>query len=559
MNNLDISEKKNYTYFVSESLINELDKSEKVDVYGHEVNIKFLKLILQDETCFSYAKRYFKDEIRSFRISAVKDDSIIGNLFHPKGLIVKGIDILIKNNGLKLSNEEEKRFSELKEIINFNKFLDLNNDKVYDIEIENIKYSILVKDIINFFSISDSEYDKICFDDSIKEIYGIPKKHFAYAAYMYVSQKNILTRYDAPKKMCERYNEIRLGKKIDIYAMNKILNTTDIKHKDVKISDELYKAILDGMPSTFDPLEKAIYIYIKMCKILTYDSEYFASNNVGYSTLKHLDPNYVFNITPENNEAVCFEFNLIYSKLLSDLKINFETYYGNGVYGRGHANLKFRYKDYIIFSDAILTTIKSDLTYAKLNQPLRGLKCENISSDTVDEFNKIFNKVYEIIIKQENKKEGQNVHVHTYDELVSEYNKHTKNIKSIDLIEKMSILLSKLSSLELKQIDYFSYALQLRKILFNEEERSNNISAVIMSRKVGPSYDLKKVPYMIITVNEDGFLTNPDKNKYYCLENKGILMPITLEELKEEFDSEKLKYISDISVPGFDNKGVSKW
>ena len=80
-----------------------------------------------------------------------------------------------------------------------------------------------------------------------------------------------------------------------------------------------------------------------------------------------------------------------------------------------------------------------------------------------------------------------------------------------------------------------------------------------MSRKVGPSYDLKKAPYMIITVNEDGFLTNPGKNKYYCLENKGILMPITLEELKEEFDSEKLKYISDISVPGLDNKGVSKW
>ena len=558
MNNLDMSEKNNCTYFVSESLLEKLNKSEKVDVYGHEVSIKFLKLILQDETCFSYAKRYFKDEIRNFRISTLKDGNIIGNLFHPKGLIVKGIDILIQNNDLKLSSEEEKRFNELKEIISFNKFLDLNKNKIYDIEIENVKYSILVKDIIDFFALSDSEYDKICFDDNIKEIYGIPKKHFAYASYMYFLQNYILTRYDAPKKMCERYNEIRHGKKIDIYAINKILSTTDIKHKEAKISSELYKAILDGMPSTFNPLEKAIYIYIKMCKILTYDSEYFASNNVGYSTLKHLDSSYAFNITPENNEAVCFEFNLIYSKLLSELKINFETYYGNGVYGRGHANLKFRYGDYIVFSDAILNTIKSDLTYAKLNQPLRGLKCENVSSDTVDKFNKIFNKVYEIIIKQENKKESPYIHVHTYDELISEYQKHTKNIKSIDLIEKISILLSKLNSLGLKQIDYFSYALQLRKILFNEDERSNNISAVIVAKKIGPSYALKKVPYMIVTVNEDGFLINSDKNKYYYLEDNGVLMPVTSEELKEDFDSEKLKYISDISVPGFDNKGVSK-
>ena len=561
MNDLNIDIKKNYTYFISEPLLEELNKSSKIEVYGHQVNIKFLKLILEDETCFYYAKKYFDDEIRKFRVSAIKDGNIIGSIWHPKGLIIKGIEKLIESGNLKLSNVEEKRLKELKEIIKFDKFLASNKDNNYNIEIEKINYNIPVEDIINFFNLSESEYNKICLDENIKSIYGISKKHFIYAANRYITENRILTRYDMPWKMYDKYNDIRLGKKIDIYAINRILKTTDTKHNDVKISDELYKAVLDGMPSSFNPLEKAIYIYIKMCKILTYDEEYYASNQVGYSTLKHLNINYVSGITPDNSEAVCFEFNLIYSKFLSELKINFETFYSllrADAYGSGHASLTFRFEDYIISADAILNILKSDLTYAKLNQPLRGLKCENKNKGTIDKFNKTLDKVYKSIIKQEGKKED--IHIHTYDELIKEYERNTNNIKKVEFEEKLSILLSKLNSLELKQIDYLSYTLQLRKILFNDDERDNNISTVIVSRSVGPSFNLKKQAYMIITINEDGFLVNQEKNKYYCLDNKGALMPITKEEIEEEFDNNKLKYIreSDISVPGFDNKGVSK-
>lgn len=139
MNDLNIDIKKNYTYFISESLLEELERSSKIEIYGHEVNTKFLKLILDDETCFSYAKRYFEDEIREFRVSAIKDNNIVGNIWHPKGLIIKGIEKLVENGDLTLSNVEEERLNELKKIINFDRFLDLNKDNNYSIEIENIK------------------------------------------------------------------------------------------------------------------------------------------------------------------------------------------------------------------------------------------------------------------------------------------------------------------------------------------------------------------------------------------------------------------------------------
>ena len=66
-----------------------------------------------------------------------------------------------------------------------------------------------------------------------------------------------------------------------------------------------------------------------MCKLLTYDDEYFAVNQKGPATEKHKDVNYVSNINLTNNRVVCFEFNLIYSKLLDELGINFKADYQN--------------------------------------------------------------------------------------------------------------------------------------------------------------------------------------------------------------------------------------
>lgn len=563
MNELDIDKKKKYTYFVDKSLIEKLIDSEKIDVYGHGVNIKFLKLILNDEKCFSYVERYFNDEISEFRVSAVEDNNIIGNIWHPKALIIKGIEKLIKNKNLKLSDEAKERYDKLKKIISFDKFLYLNKEKYYNIEIEGTSYNISIKNIIDFFILNDAEYKKI-YNSSVKNIYGMPKEYFIYAACMFISKNMLLTRYEVPEMLYDRYNEIRLGQKIDIYSVNKVLKTTDTKHKYIKINEELSPLILNDIPDNFNALEKAIYIYIKMCKVLTYDSEYYAANQKGYASLKHINMNYVNSITPENNKVVCFEFNLIYSKFLADLGINFETYYGriqDGVYGSGHASLRFRYENYIISADSVLNILKSDLTYAKLNQPLMGLRCENINKDTTNKFKQIVNKVYKLIIDEEKIKEDKvDLHIHTYDELISEYIKHTDNVKIVDLTEKLSILLSKLNDSKLKQIDYFSYTLQLRKLLFNDEERNNNISTVIVSKSTGTSFSLTKQAYMIITVNENGFLSKPDKNKYYCLEDNGILIPITKEELIDGFNSGKLRYLEDckIEIPGLIGKGISK-
>ena len=96
-------------------------------------------------------------------------------------------------------------------------------------------------------------------------------------------------------------------------AKNRIMNGDSITSisKEIKIDSDLEKVIMDGFPYDASELEMAIYIYIKMCKVLTYDEEYYAVNQMGVATEKHRSTSHIALITPQNNQVVCFEFNIM--------------------------------------------------------------------------------------------------------------------------------------------------------------------------------------------------------------------------------------------------------
>ena len=56
---------------------------------------------------------------------------------------------------------------------------------------------------------------------------------------------------------------------IDIEAINEITETDNPNIDKIKINPELKEDIKKNMPSELTTLEKAIYTYIKLCKILT--------------------------------------------------------------------------------------------------------------------------------------------------------------------------------------------------------------------------------------------------------------------------------------------------
>jgi len=411
----------------------------------------------------------------------------------------------------------------------------------------------------------NEQFDDLFFNNNIKDINGMPKEYFIYASFGFFRESKAMEEYVMPNNVINRYKDIGTLQKIDLQAINKHLTTTDTKYQNIQIDSSLKQSILAGMPENATDLEKAIYIYIKMCKTLTYDEEYYAVNQKGIATEKHKSTDYVSTITLENNKVVCFEFNLIYSKLLNQLGIHFSSDYKGEVgeaYGAGHANLEFRSDKFLVSADSVTFILQGDIMQAKLNQPLVGLKCINRNQQTQQEFKNSLSKMYQLIAQQDKSISGNNQveHIQTLDELLEEYSLVTQNIQDIDLNERLSILIDKVNSTKMIGIDSLSYVLQLRKILFTEEQRKNNIGVTIVRNNEPFEEGRVAMASAIFTLNAKSFEEHSDQNIYYYFNPNHELTPISKEELQEKFNDGKLEYIEkdDPRIPGIIESGGIK-
>ncbi len=558
-----------YTLFVDQDELSNIKNSDEVyiETLMCDVSVEFLKKVLQDDVYFSYVKKYFKGDINNFRIASIFNGDTAGSIHYTKSQILKGLELLVESGDLHLTDSQKNKYQELKDIISFESFVSSVKGKNYDIDIEGKRYSISIQSMINLLLMDEDEFDRLCADNSIKYIDGILKEHFIYATLMYFRKSGVLNDFLLPDNIYYRYNDVYSLQKIDLQAINKYLETTDKMHDKIKLSEELRTKILEGMPDNYSKLEKAIYIYIKMCKILTYDDEYYAVNQKGVATEKHKDINYVSNITPLNNKVVCFEFNLIYSKLLSELGINFSSNYKGMMgeaYGESHANLTFRCDKFLVRADSVTSILKGDIMQAKLNQPLKGLNCANHNTNTYREFNELVSKVYELVATQE-KKDNKDIlveHVQTFDEIMKEYENTTDNIKKVDLNEKLSILIDKVNSTKMVGIDSLSYVLQLKDVLFDATEKTQNIAITIIRNNEPFDKDSVAMASAIFTINLSDYSKQEDDNIYYYFNPNHELMLISKEELQAKFNDGTFEYVdikNDPKIPGIsERKGAVK-
>lgn len=552
-----------YTIFTTKDDLHFLKKSETINVGGVGISTEFLKRILNNNQYYEYAYNYFTNKKPDLKISYIIAGDIGMQLSYKKTHIIKGIDILVSSNQISLNQKQQQKYDTLKNNITFEKFLKTTKDSLYNIDIEGNQYSIPIDQIIFIMQLPEEKFNKICHNNKVINIYGIPKNYFIYACLTYFEKNNIFDNFLIPKTIINRFEEIKLLQKIDIQAVNCHLNTTDTKFKEIKINEELEKKIIDGIPENANNLKKAIYIYIKMCKTLTYDDEYYAVNQQGIATKKHKNIDYISTITPTNNKIVCFEFNLIYSKFLNDLGIKFSSDYKGMMgeeYGQGHANLEFRSDKFLVRADSVISILQGDLMKAKLNQPLVGFKCINANETTQNEFKKTVAKVYELIAQQEKSKKEASA-IQTLDELIGQYTKITTNKKKITLYEKLAILIEKVNETKMVGVDSLAYVLQLRKILFNDQERRNNININIIRNNNISSKNKIATANAIFTLNYQNYEENQDQNIYYYYNPNHQLVSISKEELQTNFDKKIFEYISKEhpQIPGItETRGVKK-
>lgn len=210
-------------------------------------------------------------------------------------------------------------------------------------------------------------------------------------------------------------------------------------------------------------------------------------------------------------------------------------------YGDTHANLEFRDGKFMVRADSVASILGGDIARAKLGLPLTGFECESNNRFTQKEFQDKVNAMYELVQSQERENDPWN-----------EYDLLTENLHPVEFDEKKAILLDKLKTTSLRGIDAMGYALQLRKILFSEQERKDNVSVVVLRNNATAGDGLKLETGAVIAMNGSSLDGRNEDTSYYYLSSDRELTSLTLQDIKGKLNDGTFEYIEreDPKIPG---------
>lgn len=519
--------------FLSYNLVYDLITSERGYSYVYALFYEFI--IPGDNFCVGYVDG---EDIYSTEITRAK--------------LARSIRHYLSEGRMNFEGVYKDRVDELLEKTSTDAFYETYDGEDFHRIIDGDDVTIPIIEMIDFLSLPTKEFQSF-FDDLDLPYKGVSKTYFVYMVNAFFLSSAAFDDYVFPNNLVARYELLGSNQIIDIEALNKVKKTLDSTIDRVKINDELRQSVLGNLDTSSSDLEKAIYIYIKLCKLLSYDEEFYAVNQRGYVALKHENPERIYTITPKNNRAVCYEFNSIFAKLLDELNIKFITTSKlNGIY-RGHTSLMFRVGKFLVNADSVESILKNDLLNAKLNNPLDGLRCVNKYKGTREAFADILSKVYKIVAAEENvaaKVEERE----TFADILREYEGCIN--ETLDLDSKLAVMIDKVIHTGVQGVDSIAYLLQLRKIIFSREEREKNIKISIVRDNVTASSERVATVSAIFTINKVDMYVDIFNNQYYFFHPNYPLVPVSIIEIQELFEGNMLEYIGDkyLEIPGLSSK-----
>ncbi len=396
-------------------------------------------------------------------------------------------------------------------------------------EIDGIKYSFNATELINIIFLPEDQYQEFIRNGKDKEVK-------AYLTVEFFELNRIYEKYLLPEEVLNRLSRLKKYEDIDYESLNKCLNTNDEDDRGISILEQFElnprfeTYLFKDIPSTMPTLEMALLLYIKLCEVLSYDEEYYASSKNADIRKMHENPMGIEEITVENNKVINYEFILIYAKLLSKLGINYTLSSGFG--GEQGSLLKFRYNEYLISINAIEITIKNDLYNAKTNNPLVGLQAINESQISNTKFQELFTKIQENYkLNKRNQEE--------FNEALEEYNEYVA-LTSIRPSDKINFLINLIKAQNLTGIESLEYINKIYQNVLGSDFKINFLSVK------GNGYK----PLVLLSLEE--------YNEYYqiTLDNPPVSSLISEEELIEKFASGEYAYTNrQDRIPGLNLEG----
>ncbi len=508
--------------------------------------------LLTNEGLGQYLLLHMNDEQGIvIRISLFKDGEAKDSIMITRATLAKALDKFTKEIEVKIPDRVQMRMAlitNLSAVYSLKQnFANETNSCVVDGEICEIScldlYDILNQKEEDYKKFIEEDEDMTFTVDGVEKTY--PKRVVVYMLINFIEKKRILENYLLPEVALNRYIELYSLKKIDYESINKYEKTNDDYDNGISISelidlDEgLEAAVLSDMNPTYSLLEKAIYIYYKLCELLSYDQQYYAANQKGEEAENHCDINRINKVSLLNNEVVCYEFIAIYSYFLRRLGIKYTV--DNAVqdeYGKGHSTISFKVGEYLITADSTRSILSNDMTSAKINAPLIGMRVTNENVATRNKFLDTYNKVINDIAKT--KKDNK-----VFSDAVKEYReKYAQN--HLSKKEKIYLLFKEIGNTKLKGIDVVSVHMRIYESLFRNDE---DVNINFISSTVNAYKDYNYTPLTILTVR-----LSDDEYIYYQIDpnNPNLVETISPEEIRELFESRDYAYLgtNDKEIPG---------
>lgn len=486
-----------------------------LDLISYEGLYKYLITNMDNE--FSLAAR-----IDYFENGDIKDSIIINR--------AELSIFLLKLNMGELNTQQKIRISTLCNFTKLNslekKFQNDEHIAVVDGEVVSIK----VSDLLKVLTMKEEEFTQFVYG---KNPFAYSKEIVVYMLNDFIKRNRIMEKYHLDEYIIKRYKDLEAQSIIDYESINKNLkaNDDDLEGnsliEQITINEQLYEEVFKYHKNTYSSLETAMYVYVRLCELLTYDQGYYASPKT--DDVNKLED--VNNISLTNNAVTNYEFLLLYTALLREMKIRYTL--DNRLLGGNadKASITFRSGEYLVKVDTLSDVLNSDFTNAKINAPLTGLICLNQNQISKQKFEELFYKIIKELI--ETKKERI-----LFEGSLQEY--HNKYARTdLSFKDKFYVLLKDIARPNLKGIDAIAYQKKVFENLFGNDDR---ISINFISSMINNYKDYTYTPLTIITLK-----TN-DEVRYYMIDpnHQNIVERISESELEEYFLSGEYAYLDEV-------------
>ena len=492
-----------------------LKDGEKITIGKDKISVKLLRCLLSDKYYDEMLNIYLNKRNRINFNSTERGITTYSS--YSLASISKALIVLSQNT----KEFEKKRINTLIALNDYDAFKRLEPNEVYKCDIDGKEYELSLSEIVSFLELGDEEYRKALKRKYFKN--GLSLEHALYiikrTSYLY------LDKYVFSPKFVDRIRDISHFKDVDIEALNELNETKSCWLDKTIVNQKLEEFVFNSIPSNLNLFEKALFVYILLCLIMTYDPYYFAYDEDSECNVKHKSINYISKINRNNNRLVCYEFSNIYGYFLSKLGINFEVFSSEDFY-QYHSSVYFRVGKFLIYADSITSVLSGDLIRSKLGLPLVGLMLANKNVKTQKEFKNILDKVYAL------------------------FNIPKIQVPSLEgksVLERINAIILLANQYHLDITDKFALIYLCKKMFFTRWELDNLSYTVLRNND-------KDSLLGIFTI------TDSKGNRYFMYEYNQGLQEIDEDYLKEMFKREVLSYVPNsieripFSINGYTKK-----